>query len=438
MGIVEVSSLEHQTTSAFLKQSGVAAEGDSIAFRTIRDQHELGTLRSVWTSWPGSRESDPDFFSNMIQSRANGSLPHVIVLTRNARPDAILVGLCERRKIRFKLGSFTIFQPELNVLEFLPGGLRGNACEENCAALVREVMRSLNAGGIHLALWHRLDVQSTLYRCVLQLPFVSMRDNSPRLYDHWWLTQFPETLDAVLRSKGRNRRSKLRRKYHNALNQLLGKTRIRCFRFAAELETAISEMEEIASKSDKRRRFGVGFFDTPQSRHQMTFAAEKGWLRIYILYIEEKPVAFWMGTLYDRCLQGDHVGYDAAWRKLSPGLFLFLNILNDLRKEDIKAVDVGCGHTQLQRCFGDLRQIESTAHIYAPTIRGLGLNLLCTATHRATQWSRWLVKRYLGRTVNAWRSQLLPRSGSPTLSPLQTSLSQGDTDPEEENLLESP
>ena len=36
-----------------------------------------------------------------------------IVLTRNARPDAILIGLCERRKLRFRLSSFTICEPEV-------------------------------------------------------------------------------------------------------------------------------------------------------------------------------------------------------------------------------------------------------------------------------------------------------------------------------------
>jgi hypothetical protein len=42
------------------------------------------------------------------------------------------------------------------------------------------------------------------------------------------------------------------------------------------------------------------------------------------------------------------------------------------------------GNTQLNRCFGDLRQVEATVHIYAPTLRGIQLNLLSTATHRST------------------------------------------------------
>jgi hypothetical protein len=59
-------------------------------------------------------------------------------------------------------------------------------------------------------------------------------------------------------------------------------------------------------------------------------AAKRGWLRIFILYLEEKPAAFWMGTIYDHCLQADQVGYDPVWGEFSPGIFLFLTILEDL------------------------------------------------------------------------------------------------------------
>jgi len=81
----------------------------------------------------------------------------------------MLVGLREHKKTPFKLAYFTIYEPEVNVLEFVYGALRGNASEENCAALVREVMRSPDEGDADLALWKQLDVQSHLYNCVLLL-----------------------------------------------------------------------------------------------------------------------------------------------------------------------------------------------------------------------------------------------------------------------------
>ena len=93
-----------------------------------------------------------------------------------------------------------------------------------------------------------------------------------------------------------------------------------------------------------------------------------------ILYVAEKPAAYWMGTLYDRCLQADHVGYDPLWANF-PSAFSFSQILEDLRDEDIKTVDFGYKDMQFKQCFGTLRRIESRVQIHAPTLRGIQLNL---------------------------------------------------------------
>ena len=368
-------------------------ETKELALRTICDLHELEALRAFWKSWPGTRDSDLDFFSGVIESRGRGCRPHVILLTRNARPDAILIGLRERRKLSFRIGCFSISEPEVKVLEFVSGGLRGNASEENCAAFVLHAMRSLDEGDADIALWQRLDVKSPLHKYALQWPRFTLRDHFPYIGHHWWLKNFPKGLDAFLMSRSRSQRSKLRRKYKNVLNRFRGKLQVRCFRSLDDLEPAIADMEEIASKTDKRRVFGSGFFDTPQIREQMAVAAEMGWLRIYILYLEDRPAAFWRGTVYGRCLQGDHVGYDPVWNEFSPGIFLFLNILEDLCEEDIETVDFGLGDGQFQRCLGDFCCIESRVHMYAPTLRGILLNLLHTATPLATEWTRLLLQR---------------------------------------------
>src|SRR6478672_10841954 len=69
-----------------------------LRFQTIRHLRELETLRSIWQCWPGTRDSDLDFFSSAVQTRGSGCEPHVIVLCRNAQPEAILVGRRERKR----------------------------------------------------------------------------------------------------------------------------------------------------------------------------------------------------------------------------------------------------------------------------------------------------------------------------------------------------
>jgi hypothetical protein len=403
----------------------VAQEG-RIECRTIRDLRELNTLRGIWDSWPGSRDSDLDFFSGIVESRGPGCRPHVIVLTRNGEPESALIGLREEKSLPLKLGQFTIFQCQVSVLEFVPGALRGFASKENCAVLIREVMRSLDEGEADLAVLRNLDVKSPLYDSAIQLPSFASRDHSCCL-DQRWFMDFPKGLDELFMRLGRSQRSKMRRKYKKVARHFAGDARVRCFHSAANVAQAIADMEEIAQKTNKRL-FGLGFFGTPQVHQQMARMAETGWLRIYILYLDGKPAAFWMGTLYHRRLQADHVGYDPAWSKFSPGVFLFLSILEDLREEEITTIDFGCGDTQLKQCFGcsaDDRSLESNVRIFSPSPRGRQLNLLCTAADRATalfrqldwlQWGRKTLRRHLARQLRKFH----PTEGRKTGDHLET------------------
>ena len=357
-------------------------EGNQFALQTIRDLREVDSVRQVWKSWQGTRDSDFDFFSGVVRSRGEHCKPYVAVLSRNGRPDALLLGITDRLKIPLRLGFVTVYQPEVKVLEFVYGGLLGNASSENCAALVKAVMHSLAEGEADVAFWQQLDVQSALYVNALKLPRFVSRDYSRCVQEHWFIRN-PDGLDAFLSSLGRAQRSKLGRKYKRVLNSFAGRMQVRCCRTIADLEQAVADMEEIARKSVKRQ-LGFGFFDSSQTREQMFLEAARGWLRIYILYVEGKPVSFWKGTLYERCLQADHVGFDSTWKSFSPGIFLFLNILENLRDEDVETIDFGCGRGQLHECFGKVRLREARVQIYAPTFFAVQLNLLRTLTHYTT------------------------------------------------------
>jgi hypothetical protein len=387
---------------------GSPAADDHFKLQTIRDLREVESLRDIWKSWTKTRDSDLDYFSGMVRSLGDGCRPHVIVLSRNAKREALLVGLNYRTKIPLRLCSLTIHWSEVNVLEFVYGGLLGNASRENCEALVQAVRQSLAGGDADMALWERLDVDSALYTCARQLPSLVFRDHSRSLFDHWFMN-FPKDLETFLSSLGRSQRSKLRRKYNRVLNSFPGRIQVRSFRTVADLEQAIPDMEHVARKSVKRQ-LGYGYFDTLQTREQLLVEAARGWLRIYILYIEDQPVSFWKGTLYVRCLQADHAGFDAVWSDFSPGIFLFLYILENLRDEDIKTVDLGYGNGQLYQCFGEVRHSEARVQIYAPKLSALQLNLLHTFTRYATILIRGTPGLHWARRA-VWKSrQALARS----------------------------
>lgn len=68
-------------------------------------------------------------------------------------------------------------------------------------------------------------------------------------------------------------------------------------------------------------------------------AAERGWLRLYFLKLNDRPIAFYYTFLYDRKLYYLKLGYDPAYARYSPGILLHQEILESLFHEKVTELD---------------------------------------------------------------------------------------------------
>ena len=105
--------------------------------------------------------------------------------------------------------------------------------------------------------------------------------------------------------------------------------RIERFREIAGLDKLMCDAEVVARKS-YQRGLGVGFENSLLMRRRLEFESRKGWLRGYILYIEDRPCAFWIGSLRDGTFYSDFLGYDPDRAEYSPGMYLVINVLEEL------------------------------------------------------------------------------------------------------------
>jgi hypothetical protein len=349
---------------------------------TVSNLREMETLRPYWDAWSGSRDTDFDLFSARIRALGPSARPHIIVATRNSVPEALLVGFWENRSLPVRVGFAVVYTATAEVLEFLPNGIRGNRSEEIFQALIQSADDALEQGEADVVWWRNVEVKSLFHDCVSRSVPLLFSDCSGWRETHW-LMQFPEGAKGMFARLNRKQRSKMARKYKRFKTYFTGRMEVRCFTREDELEEAMAAMEAIADKSDKRL-MGFGFFQSETAKATTRVMAAKGWLRIFVLYVAGCPVAFWMGSIYEGCLKADNVGYDAAWRKFSPGTFLFLEILENLREQEIETVDFGHGDMQFKRSFGESAREESTIEVYAPTLRGIRLNLLFATARRST------------------------------------------------------
>jgi Acetyltransferase (GNAT) domain len=390
--------------------------GGSVQIRVARNFAEVESLRDVWSKWPGHRDSEIDFYSMIVRSYPEVLRPHVIALYRNGQPEAILIGRLEEKKLAFKVGYLTLFRPKARCLDFVYDGLRGNASAENTEILIREAMNCLRSGEADLALLEFVPIDSVLYQYSKTLPGFLSRDTSPAHTRHQSL-KLPPSIDELYKRMSSKRRSEIRRKAKKFVAQATAGLNIVCYRQPEQLDRIFQDVEEIAKKT-YLRGLGTGFEDNALVRARLELCARKGWLRAYILYIGDRPCAYWIGMMSGETFYGEYVGYDPEYRLLSPGMYVMLNVIetfcNGTSADTVREVDFGFGNAEYKSALCNSSSVESPVFIFAPTFKGIRLNLTRTAARMVENAARKAVAHanWLQKVKKIWRDRLAKRADS--------------------------
>lgn len=170
------------------------------------------------------------------------------------------------------------------------------------------------------ALFHVVPYGPTYARRLIELP-----DGS----------QFEDYLLA-LRGKTRSGLRRLRRDFTADAKDEVRVTR---YTEAEQAEELAAVLAQVSRKTYQHHLLGLGLEDTPQHVEQLRAAAIAGWLRAYILWIGEKPVAFQLGYRDAHTYHLHHVGHDPEMAKLQPGIYLHTEVMADLLAHGICRFD---------------------------------------------------------------------------------------------------
>ena len=279
--------------------------------------------------------------------------------------------------------------------------------------LVQEVVGSLRHGEADIAFFNHLRADSPLYAALGHLRGLLSRDYFPALQVHRSMTLPASVEEFWLRFSPKVRKNQ-RWQAKKLLNDHSGNVRIHCFREASELERMIQDVEQIAKKT-YQRGLGVGFADSAVTRKRLYLNAEKGWLRTYVLYVQDRPCAFWSGTLYSREFHSDYMGYDPDYGKYSPGMYLIMKVIEGFcgasGEKEISGIDFGLGDAQYKEILGNLNWQDASFYLFAPTLRGAGLNAVRTPILLLDRIGRKLVERanMLPKIKRLWRNRVAQR-----------------------------
>jgi GNAT acetyltransferase-like protein len=367
-------------------------------------------LRETWMRM-GCRyvDADLDFYLTVIHTRSEMKRPHVILVEKAGRPVAMLVGRLENVPLASKIGYKTLYSPVVRSISIVYGGVLGRFPPVASALALADLRRSLAAGEADIIFFPKLTLDSPLLRATQQTPFL-YRGHFSKPNRHWRLN-LPDSMDAYLASLSHQTRANVRRYARRLLQDFGDGAHVRVFRHKKDCDEMFADLEIVASKT-YQRGLGVGFANEERHRSLISLGLDRNWFRAYVLYLANKPCAFWLGNRYAGTFATGAPGYDPAYAHYNVGTYVHMKMIEDLIDEgDIRAIDYGFGDADYKQRFGNQHWEERDVLIFASSLKGLKINAARTAILGTAQLGKRIIDRgSVGtRIKRAWRRRLTPQ-----------------------------
>lgn len=381
--------------------------GEDVRVTTVRTLDEAETLREEWLPLLGSSiTTDPDYYRAVVETEPQVEAPYLLTLRRDGKLEAMLLGRFEVIPLPCKVGYRTIYAPRVRSITIVYEGYLGQV-EDNAATLVSELRSALARGDADVLLFRHLAIDHPLHRAATEGAGFLSRQRLVRRTVCWERT-LPATYDEFSASLSKKTRSGVKR-YMNRLKRDFGDdVQMRVFSKPEDLDEMVGDLELVASKT-YQRGLGAGFRDEDRQRARTRLGMERGWFKVWVLYVRGVPVAFWPGESFGGRFRSGIPGYDPAYEDYRVGTYVMMQMVEDLCKDPtVSLLDFGFGDAEYKRRFGDRSWLEEDVLLYARRFRPAFINIVRTSLLGLNSAGMALGRRtgILSRIKNWWRSRL--------------------------------
>jgi CelD/BcsL family acetyltransferase involved in cellulose biosynthesis len=322
----------------------------------------------------------------------------------------MVVGRIEKHEFAFRIGYKAVYRVQLPTLTVVYGGYLGSAATTEAPRIVDALLGALARREADALYIPNLRVDTPLFTAAMQQPSALGRQHSWAPKVHWRL-ELPGSLEEFIQTRPSRSRSRIRRYPKRLLDEYDGRYRLEVFRDRADLDRLVADVEEVA-KLTYQRGLGIGFAEDHVMRSLTALGMEHGWFRGYVLYLDDRPRAYWLGFGYRGVFRTGLTGYDPAFAEYNVGTFVLTRLLDDLaRDEAFRVVDYGFGDAEYKHTFGTESWQEADVLVFAPTIRGAWRNLGRTSVHGIDRSMRAVSGSMGARVKKAWRRRLQSQEG---------------------------
>jgi Acetyltransferase (GNAT) domain len=376
-------------------------------FTIVRSISDINKIKEHWIEWQKHPNSDLDFFHTIIKSRKETATPYVIAIPSKKNPKAIAVARLENSQLPVKIGYKILFYLKIKIIVIVYDGLIGEITPQIYETIISALREAFNRKEAEMARFELINLDSGVYKKVLAKISFLFREHFITTQTHWKM-HTPNDINNFYSKLSKHHRNKLRKVVKKIDNDFKkAAIRIYCFQSLEEIETMITDVEIIAKKT-YQREFGAGFINNEENRSRLILEAEKEWLRMHVLYLKDRPCAYWWTLIYKQTLYSCAMGYDPEYSDYSPGTYLMLNVFENLLRYNIKSVDFGAGNALYKQQFGDINYEEASVHITSQTLKGFYLNFILSLNNLIILMAKKILNYFHSYNLikKYWRNKL--------------------------------
>lgn len=371
-----------------------------------RTAAETEALRSDWEMLNLSPNAQIDFFTMINSVRPSVVRPHVIALRQHGEIKGVVVARVVEKEFTCSLGYKTFRIGRVRQMDVVHRGLLGVCGQGADHVVIGELLGALQRREVDVVNLSQVRADSGLFGLAREAPGFCCRDRL-RITQLHRKARLPGTLDEFLGRLSKKHRSWARRMEKLLHTDFKEQVRFKSFEEYADLEQLAHDLEAVSEKT-YQHGLGAGFIRNSEQRERLALGRRRGWLRGIVLHVNDRPCAFWIGSVYKGVFFSEGTGFDPEFRKYEVGTQVFLKLVEKLCREGVKEIDFGLGDALYKQRFGDECWEEGSVYLFAPSLKGKRLNLVRTALEGPALAARRTLTR-LGweqRMKTFWRRKL--------------------------------